>query len=176
MNITNEQADYLLKLPKKVVGKEGLLSRITIEQKFLFNERFELVSEEEKDFTFLWEIRQSTKQTIRISLHFQENDSKIGLLRVDFNGGHKNPEAITKYLPERFHPYAGKEFSNKEHHIHYHVDGYKPLAWAIPLIDDNFEIKAIDENDFHHSFADTIKLFAQTVNIETEITINTLLL
>jgi hypothetical protein len=176
MNITKEQAEYLLKLPKKIVQKEELLSHLTIQQTFPFNERFELVSKNDDEFTFLWKIQQSAKNTFRISLHFQENDSKIGLLRIDFHGGHKNPEVINEFLPEKFHPYSGKEFSNSEHHIHYHVQGYKSLAWAIPLIDDDFDIKSIDGKDFNKTFADIILLFAKTINIETIITINTILL
>ncbi|GHT48731.1 hypothetical protein AGMMS49982_00600 [Bacteroidia bacterium] len=72
---------------------------------------------------------------------------------------------------------TGKIFSNNEHHIHYHIEGYKSLAWAIPLTDDEFEVKELNEgNDFNNSLANAVRLFAKTINIETEITINTLLL
>ena len=97
MKITNEQADYLLKLPKKIVDKEDkLLDTITINQTFPFNLRYELVSEKDDEFTFLLEIQQSKKNNIRISFHHQEDDSKTGLLRVDYNSGHKNPEIDRK--------------------------------------------------------------------------------
>jgi hypothetical protein len=173
--MTNEQADYLLKLPKKIVKEDKLCTKLIIEQKFPFYERFELVSETDDEFSFLWKIQQSAKNTIRISLHFQEDDRKTGLLRIDFNGGHTNPEIINEYLPEKFRSYAGKVFSNTESHVHYHVQGYKSLAWAIPLTDDTFEIKAIDEKNLNSSFADIIKSFAKTINIETVITTHTLL-
>jgi hypothetical protein len=177
MKISNEQAEYLLKLPKKIVGKEKLLNTLTINQEFPFNQRYELVSEKDDEFTFLLEIQQSKKSSIRISFHHQENDSKTGLLRVDYNSGHKNPEEITEFLPQKFHPYAGKYFSNNEHHIHYHIQGFKSLAWAIPLSKDEFEIKEInDDGNFNNTFAAIIKLFAKTINIETTIQINTLLL
>ena len=177
MKISNEQAEYMLKLPKKIVENDQLLVQLTIDQEFPFNKRFELVSEKDDEFTFLWEIQQSKKNSIRVSFHHQENDSKTGLLRVDYNSGHKNPENISGQLPERFHPYAGKDFSNDEHHIHYHVHGYKSLAWAIPLNEDEFEIKELNDGaDFNNTFAGIIKQFAKTVNIETVITINTLLL
>jgi hypothetical protein len=177
MKISNEQAEYLLKLPKKIVEKEVLLDNLTINQGFPINLRYELVSEQDDEFTFLLEIQQSKKNTIRISFHHQENDSKTGLLRVDYNSGHKNPEEINKFLPEKFHPYAGKYFANHEHHIHYHVEGYKSLAWAIPLIVDNFEIKEInDDVNFNVTFADVIKIFAKTINIETNIQVNILLI
>lgn len=99
------------------------------------------------------------------------------MLRIDYNSGHKNPEVISEFLPEKFHPFAGKCFSNDEHHIHYHVQGYKSLAWAIPLANDEFEIKDLDDGaEFNTTFARIIKSFAKIVNVETEITVNTLLL
>lgn len=117
MKITNEQAEYLLSLPKKIVEGNQLLDR-----------------------------------TI-------------------------NPEFILPHLPEKFHPFAGKDFTDKEHHIHYYVDGYKPLAWAIPIINDDFKIKEISEDvDFNSTFAEIIIQFAKTINIETAITINKQLL
>jgi len=177
MKISNEQAEYLLKLPKKIVENDQLLDHLVIDQEFPLNRRFELVSEKDDEFTFLWEIQQSKKNSIRVSFHHQENDSKTGLLRVDYNSGHKNPEKISELLPEKFHPYAGKDFLNKEHHVHYHVQGYKSLAWAIPLMEDEFEIKELnDDADFNNTFGGIIRLFAKTVHIETVITINTLLL
>lgn len=177
MKITNEQAEYLLNLPKRVVENDILLDKLTIDQRFPFDARFELVSEKDDEFTFLWEIQQSKKNSIRLSFHHQENDSKTGLLRVDYNSGHKNPEAISENVPEKFHPFVGKYFSNNEHHIHYHIQGYKTLAWAIPLTIDNFKIKEINNDaSFNSTFANIIKLFAKTVNIETEISVNELLI
>jgi hypothetical protein len=174
--MTNEQAQYLLDLPKKIVENNKVLNSITINQAFPFNKRFELIAESDDEFTFLWEIKQSTKNTIRISLHYQENDSKTGLLRIDYNGGHTNPEIVSDTVPEKFHPFVGKIFSNDEHHVHYHVQGYKSLAWAIPLTVDGFEIKELIETDFNNRLASAIQLFAKTINIETGIIINTLLL
>lgn len=177
MKISNEQAEYLLKLPKKIVENNQLLDKLTINQEFPFNKRYELLSEKDDDFTFLFQIIQSKKNSIRLNFHYQENDSKIGLLRVDYNSGHKNPEIINQFLPERFHPFAGKDFTDKEHHIHYYIDGYKPLAWAIPIINDDFAIKELnDDHDFNTNLAEIIYQFAKTINIETAITINKLLI
>jgi len=174
MNITNEQADYLLRLPKKITGKKGdLLPQITISPKFPFSERFELLSEKDDEFSFLWQIKQSSKNTLQISLHFQEDDSKIGLMRIDYSGGHTNPQTITENVPERFHPYVGKQLMQS--HIHYYVQGFPMLAWAIPLSDDEFEIKEICENDFYATLVDVIKTFAKTINIETEIKVEALI-
>ena len=92
------------------------------------------------------------------------------MFRIDYNGNHKNPVKVNDFVPKRFYKYVAKEFYN-EHHIHYHIQGYKQLAWAIPLLDDNFEIKTIDNN-----INDIIILFAKTINVETIININSLLL
>lgn len=177
MKLTNEQADYLLSLPKKIVNNEDILNQIIIEQKFPLNLRFELISPSDNEVTFLWEINQSKKHGIRLSLHHQENDSKTGLFRVDFNSGHVNPEAISEFLPEKFHPFAGKIFTNNEHHIHYHVQGYKTLAWALPINETDFPIKEInDDSEFNTNFAELIEIFAKTINIVTKIKVEKLLL
>ncbi len=173
MKISNEQAEYLLKLPKKIIVEEQLQDNIILNQKFPFCKRFELVSEEDDEFTFLWEFQQSKKNKIRISFHCQDNDSKIGLVRLDYNSGHLNPMDINEFVPAKFHPFAGKYFTNNEHHIHYYVQSYKSLAWAIPLVEDEFEVKELNEgSDFNNNFAKIISLFAKTLNIETSIIIN----
>jgi len=177
MMISNEQAEYLLRLPKKIVENDNLLDEITIQQKFPFSKRYELISEEDDEFTFLWEFQQSQKNTVRVSFHAQENDSKVGLLRVDYNSGHQNPVQVSELVPEKFRPYANKHFTNKEHHMHYHVEGYRSLAWAIPLTDDNFPIKELKpDTEFNNTFADVIKSFAKVLHVETSITVNSLLL
>ena len=40
------------------------------------NLRYDLVSDDDDEFSFLWEISQSPKNNLRISLHFQEDESK----------------------------------------------------------------------------------------------------
>lgn len=176
MAISNEQAECLIHLKKKVLQNDNVLDNLTINQSFPFNLRLELVSDEDNDFSFLWEITQSTKNTIRISLHFQEDESKIGLVRVDYNSGHRNPEKAIESLPEKFIPYVGKCFSNEESHVHYHVDGYKTLAWAIPIEKSEMPIKEFIENDNNQKFASVIREFAKIINLETVLTINTMLL
>lgn len=176
MKITNEQAEYLLQLPKKVVNKEELLDKLSIDQKFPFNARYELISESDIEFTFLWEIKQSSKNKIKISLHHQENDSKTGIFRIDYNGSHTNPMTANEFVPEKYHSFVGKYFNN-EHHVHYYVEGYKPLAWAIPLSADEFEIKDLgNKSDFNITFAKVIVEFAKAINLKTIITVNPLLI
>jgi hypothetical protein len=170
MNITNEQAEALLTLPKKIIRENVKLSQIIINQNYPFNECFKLQSESEDEFYFLWSITQSSKKALRLSLHFQEDDSKIGLIRIDYNGGHKNPEVINEYVPAKFHSYVGMQLTQS--HIHYYVQSYKSLVWAIPLMDDDFKIKSIDAINFNTTLVDIIDLFAKKINVETSIIIN----
>ena len=176
MIISNEQSEYLIRLKKKVFQNGGTLEQLTINQEFPMNLRFELISEEDDDFSFLWEITQSAKNDIRISLHFQEDESKIGLFRVDYNSGHRNPETASDKLPQRFLPFVGKWFSNEESHVHYHVEGYKPLAWAVPIEDSEMTTKEIADTNTNEKLSSAIQEFAKIINLETVLTINTLLL
>ena len=176
MNITNEQATYLIGLKKKIVYQDNPVNEITIDQKIPFKERFILISEDDKDYSFLWEITQSRKDDIRISLHYQENENKIGLFRVDYNSGHKNPEIMTDDVPLKFKHYVGKVFTNRENHLHYYVKGYRMLAWAMPIGDSELKIKDIDENNMQENIIHAIKEFAAIINLKTEIKINKILL
>ncbi len=177
-HITNDKANELLRLPKKIIFKGEIQEKINLENRFPLHCKFKLISEQDSDCNFLWEITQSTKNRIRINFHHQENDGKIGLVRVDYNSGHKNPEEINEFVPEHFKPFAGKYFSNNQHHIHYHVQGYKTLAWAIPLLNDDFKIKELlDDIELSSNISKIIKHFAELINVKTKINLfnNTLL-
>ena len=176
MIISNEQAVALLQLKKKIILNDEVKDRISIQQTCPMNLRYDLVSDDDDEFSFLLEISQSSKNNLRISLHFQEDDSKIGLLRVDYNSGHHNPEIARDDLPELFRPYIGKWFTNEESHVHYHVDGYKSLAWAVPIEATNVQTKEIEDGEMLANFVNAIMEFAQMVNIETVIMINRLLI
>lgn len=176
MIISNEQADYLIHLKKKILQNDNVLENLTIAQEFPMNLRYELVSEEDDEFTFLWVVTQSAKNTLKISLHYQEDESKVGLLRVDYYGTHQNPFAAKENLPDKFRPYIGKFFSYDECHVHYHVEGYKPLAWAVPIADSEMGTTEITETNVNQQIISAILDFAKIINIETKITINPLLL
>ncbi len=104
-----------------------------------------------------------------MTLHHQEDQSNIGLLRVDYNGKHKNPETVTDKVPEFLHPYAGKWFDYHEHHIHYYVEGYPALAWAAPLKDVDFGQKSIHNP---HDIVNAFYYFAEEINLVTRVTIH----
>lgn len=170
---TNQQADYLVNLSKKIVENDVFKETVTFKQEFPFRKNFILASEEDNEFIFLFEINQSSKNQLKLTLLFQEDESKIGLLRVDFNGKHKNPETVNNTLPEVFIEFAGKWFDYNEHHIHYFVEGYSPLAWAIPLTNDTFPVKDLLSNT---DIIDSIKFFCEKIKLKSEIIINEILL
>jgi hypothetical protein len=169
-----KQADYLLKLPKKIIIDNTLQDKVTIVQQFPLRERYELLSENDSDVSFLWSIWQSSKDTLRISLHFQEDDSKIGLLRLDYGHEHTNPPAANENVPDYIKKHAGQRMMAA--HVHYYVQGYKDLVWAVPLTEDEFVIKNIEHNRFYEALADIISMFAIRINIETNIVFNMMLL
>ncbi len=148
---TTEQAQYLLQLPKKVEMNGTLQDTITFSQPFPFQERYTLISYDDTEFTFLYEINQSKKNQFKLTLYLMDEDTRIGLLRVDFSGQHENPHTIIDKVPAAFHPFVGKFFNYTEHHIHYFVEGYKTtLDWAVPLVNDDFRVKnIIGSGDIH---------------------------
>ena len=171
--ITNQQADFLLSLPKYIVENDVKLTQKRFNQPSIWDMRFLLIGESNGDaFEFLWEIWQSTKNTIKMSLHYQDEETKTGLFRVDFNSGHNNPAELTAIVPAKFHPFVGKHFSINEHHVHYHVEGFKSLAWALAIENDNFPHKNMTEQNV----VEIVEDFAKTINLQTKLIINRRLL
>ena len=154
---SNELASKLIKLPKNILGGETTIN-ISDEKS-----RFALSIPDEPEYEFLFEITSHRKITFKISFHNQENNTKEGLIRVDYKGGHKNPETITDFVPEIVKPYVGYFFQN-EPHIHIYVEGFKDLAWAIPLTAYNFPVLDINNTD---DFMKAINAFAKEINIVT---------
>lgn len=145
---TYEEAQELIKLPKKVEINGELQNLLTFEQPIPFIKKYMLLSESNFNVSFLYDIKQSKKFLLKLTLYFMDDETKIGLVRVDYNGQHDNPVEIKNSVPSVFHKYAGKHFDYNEHHIHYYVEGYKTtLDWAIPLIEDSFPTKEINSNE-----------------------------
>ena len=107
--LTNDEAMNLIHLSKKVAEVEKTVDHVPLPLALgNGNARYQLRAEEEPDYLFLLEISRSAKNNLKITLHFQEDKSKIGLLRVDYSGKHKNPDEIKRSFPDRFKPYVGK--------------------------------------------------------------------
>ena len=167
--ITNEQADILLSIPKYIIEKDERIDSKEIEQPTFWDITFNLEGVVNGDsFEFLWKIWQSKRNLLKMSLHHQEEVTKIGLIRVDYNSGYNNPSEITSLVPQKFHQFAGKHFSINEHHIHYHVEGYPTLVWALPIENDPFPHKDFSDQNI----VDIIESFSKKINLQTDLKIN----
>jgi hypothetical protein len=163
---SNELAAKLINLPKEING--GTRTINLAEEKT----RLVLTNGEEPEYVFLFEINSHKKITFKISLHNQEDNTKEGLVRVDYKGGHKNPEGTNVFVPEIVKPYIGYFFLN-EPHIHIYVEGFKDLAWAVPLPAFNFPVLDINNTEDYRS---AIIAFANHINIVTPFTVQNALL
>lgn len=157
--ITQAQAKYLLELPKEII--KGGDSLNLADDKI----RLTLVSPDDDEWEFLIDISNNKKKTFKISFHHQENNTNEGLLRVDYNGGHRNPEIINDFVPDILKPYVGHWFDN-EAHIHFFVESYKDLAWAMPLKDyQNFKVPNIESMEDYYK---AVVEFGKHTNIITK--------
>ncbi|WP_288021755.1 hypothetical protein [Tenuifilum sp.] len=159
-------ANYLLGLEKHIVENDAYIenNHIQIESPVML--RFILGAKDDPDQTFLVDIKESTKKSLKISFHHQDDTTQNGLLRVDYYSRHKNPEKILDTVPEHFKPFAGIYLDDYAGHIHYIVDGYSPLAWAIPLETDGFPVKDISNVA---DITEAIKAFFEKINLKTEL-------
>jgi hypothetical protein len=152
--LTTEEAKSLLEMNKVLEKKKQYLDLAKEKS------RFDLISED-KEFKFLLQIERSRKIEFKTTMHHHEKVLFTGLLRIDFKGCHPNPEIADDNVPDFIKPFAGQFFKNIPH-IHFFVEGHKPLVWAIPLSASDFPVKIISsEEDFVKavdSFADYIKL------------------
>ncbi len=165
--ISTKTADDLLMIPKYVISNNNREKSLNINAPSLWQLKIFLEGIYNGDsYLFLWNIYQSAKIRIMMNLHVQEDDSKIGIIRIDYNKGHKNPEVLKPSVPAIFHPYVGQKIDT--HHVHYHVEGYETLAWALPIDDDEFPHKNVS-NDL---IPDIIVSFAQTINVRTPLFIH----
>ena len=168
MDLSYAEAKALLELPKRIVINDERLEKIYIPATAApFNLRHYALSED-GEYSFLLDVSQSAKNNLKIALHFQEDDTRIGLLRIDYSGRHKNPEVINDNVPGFLRPYVGVLFDYEDHHIHYQVQGYPALAWAVPLVAEQFPVKQITN---FRSLQEAVLSFAELTNLKTELVI-----
>ena len=166
-----ETIDKLLSAEKEILYEEGhFIDNYTINMVFPLKIRIILGVKSDENLQFELCITQSSKIQIKISLHLLNDDSKIGISRLDYNGIHRNPATYNEKTPLELRRYVGKWIN--ESHIHYAVDGFSDLAWAIPLKDTDFPIKSIDLMNLYTNFAEAIIAYAKYLNIKTTININ----
>jgi hypothetical protein len=160
--LTKAQVDYLLQLPKVFNDKDPTIDLVKEKN------RLNLISPDDNEWKFLVEITSNKKISFKISLHCQEDNTKIGLLRIDYKGSHKNPEIENTFVPEFLKPYTAMIFYN-EAHIHIFVDEYRNLDWAIPL--KNYGGFLILEINSKNDLISAIEAFAEKINIISKLTI-----
>lgn len=165
-----ELADYLLGLEKQIQIEDRIADKYELNIEYPMNFRLILMSEEDIDQSLLIDVKESEKRALKISLHHQDDATQNGVLRVDYFSRHKNPDEINEFVPEVFHEFAGIYLDDYDGHIHYVIDGYKPLAWAIPLEVDHFPVKTLKGRD---EYANVLKAFFKRINIKTPITFTT---
>ncbi len=162
---SDEEAEELLEIPKHVDGE----NKVDLKQS---RSRINLLSEDE-NYRFILDLHVNKKIEFKLSLHHQENQTYVGLLRIDYKGRHTNPAEGRESLPHRFKPFIGKCFDIDEPHVHCYVAGYKPLVWALPIKTYGFAVTTISE---HGHYMDAIKHFAEKINIREELEIQSSLL
>lgn len=162
-SITAEQANELLHMEKKIVIDDDLQDSYHVSLPDNFFLRFPMQSLDGNNI-FLMQISQSPYNNIRIDFHFQEHCQYIGLLRIDYNNVHKNPKTINEHVPSIARDYQGQYI--KESHLHFYVEGYKPLAWAIPLQVSDFPVKSIQNSE---NLFSALEAFCSKINLTTKI-------
>lgn len=173
---STELAEQLIRMEKKITLNNTLIDEYVWEQRSPIDIRLELSPTEASDYSFLWVINQSAKNTIKFTLHVQEDESNTGLFRIDYNGSHHNPESDNGQLPERFRPYIGHRFVNTTH-AHYHIEGYKSLAWALPISEvPEMTVQTLDDDADKSKYVAAVYDFAKIINLSTRIIVNAQLL
>ena len=169
---TYEQAKKLIDTPKVILESDG---KTECKQKQIdcsagLHTNLMLQSKDE-EFLFVWTINRSAKELIKLSLHVLEKDSHVGIFRVDYVSNdsiHHNPAVATEDVPDYLKSFAGKDIVGP--HAHFNVAGYKTLQWAVPLINTDFEIKSIVDDNKSINVASAILAFAKYINVQTPIT------
>ena len=166
-----EEAQNLIKLPKWVVDENGeIVKSMTIEQQFPMRFRLHMVSAFDQNKGFVLDVKQSEKFGIRLNFQVMDN-ANWGLARLDYNSNHKNPEVLTEDVPQMFHTHVGELFVMKAH-LHYHVEGYPQLAWALPLDETEITTKDVSYNAMLQGFVDAFHSFMVYLHVQTQITFN----
>lgn len=163
--ISQEEAEQLLHMEKKIVWNDTLQDTYYLRTPTDFFARLPMRSLDGNNL-FLMQISQSPYKQIKIDFHFQENCQYIGLLRVDYHSIHKNPETMNEHVPPIAQKYCGHLIDDS--HIHFYVEGYRRLDWAIPLTVSRFPIKDIRMED-PDSLLSALRAFSAHIGLTTKI-------
>ena len=123
------------------------------------------------EYEFAWTSITGSINKNKLSLMVRESGSNEGLIRVEYNAFnmHPNPSHIIDHVPDFLRPYANFKIEQNVPHIHFAVNGYKNLAWAVPLSDFSGEFFVMPKESDEHTLENTVKAFAKNINIENKI-------
>jgi len=153
--LSKSEVDLLLSLPKITPTRHvDFKNHKTI---------LHLTAKEEPKIEFRLHITNSKK--IRFKLHCHHDHETIGLIRVDFYSGHRNPSEITKDVPEFLHQYVGMRFTRNDHHVHIYVENQE-LKWAVPIKDSFINIRDIKSDS---DIITVINELTSHINLETKL-------
>jgi len=158
---TNEEAKELIEI-KKILEKPNQELSFSTEKL-----RIDLIVPGEPDYKFFIDVNPYKRIQFKLTLHSQEKFNNVRLLRIDFKGSHNNPEHILDTLPNFLRPYVGMEF-RREAHIHFYVEGYKPLVWAMPLSKYSFDIKKLNSEE---DYVTALVNFAKLLNVQSKLNV-----
>ena len=154
---SNAEVRLLLSLPK--IAKVNVID--LSKQKTII----QLTSESEEELLFRLHIWNSKKIKLKLTCHHDAEN--IGLLRLDYHGGHKNPDKISEFVPEQLHPYIGFRFPRNMPHIHLYVQDYD-LNWAMPLVEHEFPVKDVKS---YRDIEKAIRCFQKEISLKTRLII-----
>ena len=144
--ISQQIVNNMLAVDKKVYEEDRYLDDYEVKYGNLLKIRIPMASLPDTEYEFFLEVTQSSKKRLKITLHFQNINASLPLLRIDYGGTHKNPEEANKNVPDCFRAFTAEDFMEDDPHIHYYVEG-QGLNWAIPLREDDFPIKTINNDN-----------------------------
>ncbi len=160
--LTNKEAKYYLELENSLLDPNYI---INLRER---NIRIDMVSINKPNLKFYLDIFSSKKIHLKLSLHNAESLNNIALLRIDFKGTHTNPMEANEKVPKKLLKYTGKFFTPEEPHIHIYVEGYKSLAWAMPLSVSDFPIKDLQGMS---EISDLLINFGKEINLKSRLNI-----
>lgn len=174
--MTFEEVQELLGKSKKLVADDGqLMDAYYLDQKVPLTIKFDLTDTETQKLKFRLAVQQSSKIGYKINFHMMDVNGYIGLSSLDINGSHWNPIEITDKVPGFVAGHASEHIITS--HLHYYVEGYKPLAWALALSDTKNDLLKDVSTTSTHIHVDVISSllgYLKYLNVATKFTINTM--
>ena len=99
------------------------------------------------------------------------DDTNFGISRLDYNSNHQNPETLTNEVPAIFHPHVGEFFINRSH-LHFQIEGYPNLVWALPLEETEISVTEVSADNMASDFILAVESFLHYLNVQTQLSIN----